>query len=72
MNNQRGEVVLGVMVVMMAVMMLFGGMHVLHGEQRCGGDHRQNNEKQNQLDEGSQHQHSSGAQAIAPAQEDAK
>ena len=30
-GNQRGEVVTGVMVVMMCVMMLFGGMHMMHG-----------------------------------------
>jgi hypothetical protein len=30
-GNQRGEVVTGVMVVIMCVMMLFGGMHMMHG-----------------------------------------
>ncbi len=30
-GNQRGEVVSGVMVVIMCVMMLFGGMHMMHG-----------------------------------------
>ena len=41
MKNQRGEVVTGLMVVMMAVMMIFGGMHMMHGEHKSEGDHAQ-------------------------------
>jgi len=41
MRNQRVEVVTGVMVVIMCVMMLFGGMHKMHGGLRSEGDHRQ-------------------------------
>jgi len=33
-GNQRGEVVTGVMVVVMVVMMLFGGMSMMHGGHR--------------------------------------
>ncbi len=37
-GNQRGEVVTGVMVVMMCVMMLFGGMHMMHKGRRHAAD----------------------------------
>jgi hypothetical protein len=30
-RNQRGEVVTGVMIITMAVMMIFGGMHMVQG-----------------------------------------
>ena len=33
-GNQRGEVVTGVMVAVMVVMMLFGGMGMMHGGHR--------------------------------------
>ncbi len=39
MGNQRGEVVTAVMVVMMCVMMIFGGMHMFHGEHGDEEDH---------------------------------
>ena len=38
MGNQRGEVVTGVMVVIMCVMMLFGGMHTMHGGHQHASD----------------------------------
>jgi len=61
------------MVVMMTVMLLFGGLHLVHGEHRCGGDQPQKQAKQNQLDNGSQHRHGSdGPQTIVPAPEEAK
>ena len=46
MKNQRGEIVTGVMVAMMVVMMIVGGMHMMHGEHKHGehrseGDHAQ-------------------------------
>jgi hypothetical protein len=44
MNNQRGKVAIGIMVVMMAVMILFGGTHLMHEEHLCGGEQPQNNE----------------------------
>ena len=34
MGDQRGEVMTGVMVVIMVVMMLFGGMHMMHRDHR--------------------------------------
>ena len=40
-GNQRGEVVTGVMVVVMVVMMLFGGMSMMHG----GNRHSDNQDK---------------------------
>ncbi len=46
MRNQKGEVVTGVMVAMMVIMMLFGGMHWMHGDHRHGNDH-----------DGSEHKH---------------
>jgi hypothetical protein len=73
MDNQRGEVILGAMILMMGAIMLFGGMHVVHGGHRCGGAQPQNEAQQDRLDEDSQHVHgSAGAQAIAPAPEDAR
>lgn len=55
MRNQRGEVVTGIMVVMMAVMML-GGMRMLHGEHRAEGEHAQIEHRHSQ-DAGMQHVH---------------
>jgi predicted metalloprotease len=40
-GNQRGEVVTGVMVVVMVVIMLFGGMSMMHG----GHQHSDNQDK---------------------------
>jgi predicted metalloprotease len=40
-GNQRGEVVTGVMVAVMVVMMLFGGMSMVHG----GRQHSDNQDK---------------------------
>jgi hypothetical protein len=45
MRNQRGEVVTGVMVVIMCVMMLSGGMHIDAWGLRSEGDHRQMEQK---------------------------
>lgn len=36
MHNQKGEVMTGAMVVIMVVLMAFGGVHMMHG----GRDHR--------------------------------
>jgi hypothetical protein len=57
MRNQRGEVVIGVMVVIMCVMMLFGGMHMMHGGHRSEGDHPQMEQKHNHDEDGTQHVH---------------
>jgi len=46
MRDQKGEVLTAVMIGMMAVMMLFGGMHFMHRENRCGCDHAQTGQKQ--------------------------
>jgi len=53
MNNQRGEVVTGVMVVIMVGMMLFG-MVFMHGGH---GDHKDVEHKQDHADKGHQHMH---------------
>lgn len=73
MDNQRGEVVLGIMIVMMGVMMLFGGMHLVHGGHRWGEAQSQNETKQDRLDEGSRLAHNrAGAQTLVPDPEDAR
>ncbi len=56
MRNQRGEVVTGVMVIIMGVMMIFGGMHMLHGERGSEGDHARI-EHRHSREEGMQHVH---------------
>jgi high-affinity Fe2+/Pb2+ permease len=56
MRNQRGEVVTGVMVVIMVVMMLFGGMHMMHRGHQSEGDHGQVEQKHDH-DKGVQHKH---------------
>ena len=56
MQNQRGEVVLGLMAVMMCVMMFFGGMHMMRGEHRSEEDRAQVGHKHGR-DEGAQHTH---------------
>jgi hypothetical protein len=56
MRNQRGEVVIAVMVVMMGVMMIFSGMHMLHGERRYESDRAQI-EHRHSRDEGMQYMH---------------
>ncbi len=73
MRNQRGEVVAGVMVVMMVVMMIFGGMHVMHGEHRSEGDHQQTEQKHNHDEDGPQHilDHTGGQDPI-PSQDETK
>ncbi len=73
MRNQRGEVVTGVMVVIMCVMMLFGGMHMTHGEHRSEGDHRQMEQKHNHDEDGTQHMHNHAeGQDSVPDQDEAK
>ncbi len=68
MGNQRGEVVTAVMVVMMCVMMIFGGMHMFHGEHRALEDHAKIDHKHSR-DEDMQHMRGSGnEQASAPDQ----
>ncbi len=57
MHNQRGEVVVGVMCVLMVVMMIFGGTHTMHGGHRSEGDHRQTAQKHNHDEDGAQHRH---------------
>jgi hypothetical protein len=37
-NNQRGEVIFGVMMIIMCAVMLFGGMHMMHGGHRHSDD----------------------------------
>lgn len=50
MGNQRGEVVTGVMVVMMVVMMIFG-MSFMHGGHKDHGDRKDHgNNEQKHMD----------------------
>jgi len=73
MRNQRGEVVVGVMVVMMVVMMIFGGTHMMHGGHRSEGDHRQMEQKHDHDEDGTQHTHNhAGGQDPIPSQDEAK
>jgi hypothetical protein len=46
MRDQKGEVAIGVMVVMMVGMMIFGGMHLLRGGQRTAGCRAQGGQSQ--------------------------
>ncbi len=57
MRNQGGEVIIGAMAVICVVMMLFGGMHMMHGGHRSEADHQQREQKQNYDDYGAQHKH---------------
>lgn len=58
-GSQRGEVVTGVMVAIMVVMMLLGGMHMMHGDRddRHGGDHDKMEHKHDHQKEEKHHQH---------------
>jgi ABC-type nickel/cobalt efflux system permease component RcnA len=56
MNNQKGEVVTGVMVVIMVGMMLFG-MIFMHGGHGDRHDHDSTEHKQEHSDKGHQHMH---------------
>ncbi len=62
-DDQRGEVVIGVMVVIMVVMMLFGGMHMMPG------DHRHAEENKHDRHEGMQNIHSDDGEHSVPDQE---
>ena len=73
MRNQRGEVVTGVMVVMMGVMMIFGGMHMMHGGHWSEGDHRQMEQKHYHDEDGTQHMHNqTEGQDAVPSQDEAE
>ncbi len=61
--NQRGEVVTGVMIVIMVVMMVFGGMHLMH---RDHGEHRNtadcpHHEQGHDHEKGQKHEHQGDA-----------
>jgi len=56
MNNQRGEIVTGVMVVMMVGMMIFG-MVFMHGGHGDRHDHNSAEQKQEHSEKGHQHMH---------------
>lgn len=55
MGDQRGEVMTGVMVVIMVVMMLFGGVHMMHGDHRHAEDHDRLEHKPDHQKEGMHH-----------------
>lgn len=56
MRNQKGEVVTGVMVVMMVGLMIFGGMTWMHGRH---GDHKEHtkSDQQTHSETGQKHMH---------------
>ncbi len=72
MGNQRGEVVTAVMVVMMCVMMIFGGMHMFHGEHRAEEDHAKTDHKHSRDGDMQHMRGSSNEQASAPNEGDDK
>ncbi len=67
-GNQKGEVMTGLMVVMMVVVMLFGGMHVMHGDHRHGEDHDRMEHRQDQQKEKMDHKYN-GEGGSAPVQD---
>ena len=56
MNNQKGEVVTGILVVIMVGMMLFG-MVFMHGGHGDRHDHENVEHSQEHTEQGSQHRH---------------
>jgi hypothetical protein len=70
MKNERGEVVTGIMVLMMAGMMIFGlfFMHGGHGDSRAGNG----NQQVQQLDNDHRHMHDGAADKDSGAAEDGK
>ncbi len=61
------------MVVIMCVMMLFGGMHMVHGGHRSGGSHQQTEQKHNRDEKGTQHMHNHAeGQDSVPSQDEAR
>jgi hypothetical protein len=61
------------MVVIMCVIMLFGGMHMMHGGHRSEGDHQQMEQKHNHDEDGTQHMHDQCWRARSrPSQNEAK
>ena len=65
MKNQRGEVVTGLMVAMMAVMMIFG-MVYMHGSHGNSHDHKSAVHRQEQSEKGHQHMHDQNETVQAP------
>ena len=74
MTNQRGEIVTGVMVVMMVGMMIFG-MVFMHGGHGDRHDHESVEHKQEHTEKGHQHMHeghNAAEQAPVPGTEENK
>ncbi len=67
-GNQKGEVMTGVMVVIMVVVMFFGGMHMMHGDHRHGEDHDRIEHRQDHQKEEMNHKHN-GDEGRAPVQD---
>ncbi len=61
------------MVVIMCLIMLFGGMHMMHGGHQAEGDHRQMEQKHNHDEDGTQymHNHAEGQDSVT-GQDEAK
>lgn len=70
-GNQRGEVITGVMVAIMVVMMLFGGMHMMHGShQHDDGPERSEHKHDHQKKE--MHHEQSGDRENSAVQDEEK
>lgn len=52
MKNQRGEIVTGLMVAMMVVMMIVGGMRMMHGDHKHGDHKSEDGQAQTKHDHG--------------------
>ncbi len=70
-GNQRGEVVTGVMVVVMCVMMLSGGMHMMHeGHGHEVGQDRRVEDKHDRQKEVMHHQQNNDGESHSAHDED--
>lgn len=69
MRNQKGEIVPGIIVVMMAVMMIFSGMAWMHGNHGSGGHCMQNEQKDDHHEAGMRQNQNGGYQPAAPQEQ---
>jgi hypothetical protein len=64
---------MGVIMIVMCVMMMFGGMHMKHGGHRSEGDHPRMEQKHDHDENGTQHMHNhAGGQDSIPGQDETK
>jgi ABC-type nickel/cobalt efflux system permease component RcnA len=71
-GNQRGEVVTGVMVVIMCMMMFFGGMHAMHaGHGHAADQEGRVEDKHDHHKEGMHHPQNNDGEGHSAQDEDA-